>query len=477
MSPHETPNHNNDNDNDNNNDKDKLKPVVEVEAVLTTVSSTPVDPPGRTTKLTALDRAMGQHNLHVIFYYKTGSLDFDRAKLSWNQVLTLYPNVTGRLAKDEDGSWKVKFTDAGVRVYLAKARRGCVDEWLRVAGGEDELQLTVCDEVPDDPRYWSPFRMQITHFEGGGSALALSCPHMLADPMTVTLLIKSWTDTHHQLQITHPPFLHPLALSAPPKPKTTPYRAPKSDKLNPEHTTKMDSATFCFSDSAIRECLSEFCCSVLDATPFDVLIALFWTRIAKLKSKALDSEQKIVICIDMRKRMKAPLPYGYFGNAMYFSDLTIGNEHFDSNDVGHVAEMVHRLVTGVTEEEFMSTIGWLESRKDDQGKYAPPFKMYGPELTCVNMEHMFAPKNTHGSESEAQPLMYMASFDKDQTPAHVSYRVTNAEGEGLIFVLPSPDGGLARRVSVTLPEEEIQTLLEDDVILRLKPTLLLSGRG
>ncbi|KAK9716213.1 hypothetical protein RND81_06G218700 [Saponaria officinalis] len=298
---------------------------------------------------------------------------------------------------------------------------------------------------------------------------------MLADPMTVTLLIKAWTDTHHQHLIAHPPFLHPLALTNPPKPNITSasssYHSPNSDKSNPQHSPKMSSATFSFSSSTITQCLSEFCGTVPNATPFDLLTALFWTRIARQKTKTRDSDKKIVTCIDMRKRLSAPFPYGYFGNAMYFSDLTVANKDIDSNDVAHVTEQVHRHVAGVKEEEFMSAIGWLESR------CAPPFKMHGPELTCVNLEHLIAPTGVNVIESERQPLMYMASFDKDQKPAHVSYQVTNAEGEGLILVMPSPEGLLARRVSVTLPEDEIRTLLEDDVILCLKPTLLLSGRG
>ncbi|KAK9291405.1 hypothetical protein L1049_019352 [Liquidambar formosana] len=68
--------------------------------------------------------------------------------------------------------------------------------------------------------------------------------------------------------------------------------------------------------------------------------------------------------------------------------------------------------------------------------------MYGPELTCVSMEHMIispAPKenSTHRS------LTYAAMFEKDEKPVHVSYHVGNVEGEGLIMVMPSPEEGMA----------------------------------
>jgi hypothetical protein len=49
-------------------------------------------------------------------------------------------------------------------------------------------------------------------------------------------------------------------------------------------------------------------------------------------------------------------------------------------------------------------------------------------------------------------------------------------GEGLIVVLPSVEEGLARTVIVTLPEEEMPQLCEDQAIQRLQPTMLISGR-
>jgi hypothetical protein len=43
-------------------------------------------------------------------------------------------------------------------------------------------------------------------------------------------------------------------------------------------------------------------------------------------------------------------------------------------------------------------------------------------------------------------------------------------------VLPSVEEDLARTVIVTLPEEEMPQLCEDQAIQRLQPTMLISGR-
>lgn len=452
---------------------------MKVHSVLTIVSSTPVEK-GRVWPLSPLDHAMGQHSLHVIFYYRSGSFDMDRIRAPLNEVLSLYPIVTGRLARDGDGDgdWQVKCTDAGVRFYIAKASIR-VDEWLRFAGAHDEKLLSSWEDVPDDPHIWSPFRIQLTEFEGGGAAVALSCPHMLADPTSATLLIKSWTDAVHREPISHPPFLHPLALSPPPTTTTTAaspsYYASKSTNSIPQKPPKMASATFCFSDSTITNSLSEVRSTLPNATPFDLLAALFWTRISRLKGVAQESTCSMSICMDMRKRLQAPLPYGYFGNALHFSQLRATAHELECGDLSHVVGLVQQHVAGLNlEDEFWSSVDWFRSMKDEQqGKLAPPFRMYGPELTCVNMDHMIAPV----ANLESQPLMYMTGFEKGQKPVHVSYQVGNSEGEGLILVMPSPEGGLATRVAVMLPEEEMEGLMEDKAILSLEPTLLLSGRN
>ena len=136
---------------------------VELQSVLTVVSSTPVNPPDQVCPLTPLDRAMGQHSVHVIFYFRSGSIDFDGIRPALNEVLTLYPNVIGRLAKDEDGNWVIRCTDAGVRVHRAKVGTS-VDEWLRSASANDEKFLTLRQDMPDDPKYWAPYRMQVYFF-------------------------------------------------------------------------------------------------------------------------------------------------------------------------------------------------------------------------------------------------------------------------------------------------------------------------
>ncbi|GAU11618.1 hypothetical protein TSUD_346100 [Trifolium subterraneum] len=316
---------------------------VTLESKLTVVSSRPVKS-GKTHKLSGVDHRMGYHTLHLIFYYKNQekwfeSFELDPLRESLSEVLSIYPTVTGRLAreKEEDGDWEVKCNDAGVRVI--KANVDCtIDEWLSSsASGSDEKQLIAWDDMPRDTSTWSPFRIQ------------------------------------------------------------------------PE--------------------------------------------------KVYDQNHSLSICRDFRKLIKPSLPIGYFGNALHFSNLSIKVQEMENGQLEDIANLIHKHLNEVTEEEIWSSIESFETQKESMPKC-----MYGSELTCVYME-----------EEEALSLLYESMFSNSEKPAHVSCRIGNVDDEGLITVMPSSEGGFARNVIVMLQEEELDKLCNDQEILKLEPTIILAG--
>lgn len=300
---------------------------------------------------------------------------------------------------------------------------------------------------------------------------------MHADITSATLLFKSWTEAQRKKPIEHPPFFNPQALRGRPIPNTNTNSIKSHATISKPHDITTSTATFKFSNSVIQQCLTEVHEDCPNATPFDLLAALFWTRISRLKGPKNDSENSLSICIDFRRQLQTPaLPLGYFGNALHFSALSMKGGEIDQATLGHVVQLVHRHVLGIEEEEFWTVIDWFEAQKEEGGKFAQPFRMYGPELTCISLEHMAVPSTVAGSPTESS-LIYAAAFGEDIKPVHVSYHVGNVEGEGLIVVMPSSEEGLSRTVMVTLPEKELAELCEDQAILRLEPTMLLSGKS
>ncbi|GAB2211463.1 hypothetical protein Droror1_Dr00024776 [Drosera rotundifolia] len=458
------------------------KSRVTVDSMLTIVSSMPVQW-GQSTRLTALDHAMLPHSLHVIFYYEGSmslnpndddpSLGFDKIRPSLCEVLTMFPLVTGRLAVDEDGKWEVRWTDAGVRMLRARVE-ATVEEWLATADGEEEMELVKWEDLPHDPSIWSPFRIQINEFQRGGVAIGLSCTHLLADPTSVTLFFKAWTEIHRRQAISNPPLLDLPNLYQNQSTTNTKLTSKKFDESKgageESSSVTMATATFSFNSSVMEHHLSQIHDKFPNATAFDFLTALFWTRIVHLKVPRDRKKESLSICTDIRKHLDVPSPCVYFRNALHFSQLMLDRNALEGSELRYVVEQVQHHMSKV-EEEISLSLGCFTKMKN---KYDPPFTMYGPGLTCVNMEHMIRTASPEGTTS--YPSVYTTMFVEDVKPDHVSYQVGNVDGEGLILVMPSPDEGLARRVTVTLPGEQMAKLLEDDVILSLQPMLILSGR-
>ncbi|KAF7143601.1 hypothetical protein RHSIM_Rhsim05G0161300 [Rhododendron simsii] len=451
---------------------EKKNSLVNVHSKLTVVSSRPIGP-GKIHQLSPLDHAMGRHSIHVVFYYRTNpfldSSDLASLRVSLSELLCSYPPVTGRLAAQQpaegshgggggsDNYWVVKCNDAGVRMLWAKVG-ATLDEWLGFGSGSDERDLTVWEDMPDDPSIWSPFCIQISDFEGGGLTIGLSCSHMHADQTSATLLVKSGAELQRGEPISQPPVFHQF-----PTPDSKP-----SPKTN----------TILFPDAKMKQCLCEIHMECPDATPFDALLALFWTQVVRLNPPVEQNHSHyLTICRDSRKLIHPPLPIGYFGNALHFSRLSLDTEALQSWGLERVVGIVHNHVASVEEEDLCSVVDCFEREKGEElERYEQPFVMYGPELTCVSLEHMIIPSGPKGSTTTCESLMYEAMFREDEKPVHVSYHVGNVEGEGLITVMPSPEGGLGRTVTVTLPVDQIAKLCADEAVLDLDPTMLMNGK-
>ncbi|PIN02202.1 Quinate O-hydroxycinnamoyltransferase [Handroanthus impetiginosus] len=435
---------------------------VKVQSMLSVVSSKPIES-GKIHRFSSLDQAMGLHTIHIVFYYSSNPFedgpmpsDLDNLRVALSRLLDQFPTVTGRLTRGVDGAWEVKCNDAGVRMLQASV--GCtLVEWLRSADASEERDLTVWEDMPQDPSFWSPFRIQITNFKCGGVAIGLSCSHIHADITSATMLIKSWAEVHSGQPLTHSPIFHlPPAISSPNN-SISSFSPSKYTDPPP----KMSTITMKFSGPVIKKHLLQIQKQCPDATPFDILVALFWSRIAHWQEPLPNDKQKqtrsLCICTDSRRNQQ--ITYGYFGNALYFSVLDVDADKLMSGELGLVTESVHNHIEGLKRDDFLSFINSFgeERNKDEKG----PFQMYGPRLTCISIEH--------------ENMMYDAMFRKGERPVHVSYHVGNVGREGLIMVMPSGDAGLGQIVMVTLPEKQVASLSKDQAVLDLEPVMVLSG--
>ncbi|KAA8525360.1 hypothetical protein F0562_007222 [Nyssa sinensis] len=432
----------------------------------TVVSTKPVQP-GKFYSPSVLDLVMEHNHLRVVYYYPSlmrrefGEVT-QKLRDSISEMLSSFPVVTGRLQKTEEGRWRIKCNDAGVRMVEARAK-GSVEEWLQCVDKEKELQLVHWEEMFHKPYFWSTFYVQLTEFEEGGLAIGLSCTHLLADPICATMFIKAWADTTLGGKMITPPLFHPLPPRRPGNRNINhqPYthlinHYNSSSILNPTPTiaTKQATVTLAFTDEMVRACIAMARTPGAPVgsspSPFEALAALFWVCVSKVRGTK-QGPTNMSLCLDMRKVLG--LDKGFFGNCMVYNK--VHGECLEENELTNAAMAIREVVKKMDSEGIMDLIEWLE-RKDYQ---SPPL-MNDHDLVCANLEGVD---------------LYSAMFENGVKPICASYYIEPEFGEGQVLILPSTpvEGPFSRVVMVTLQEDEVIKLCGDALFLQFSPTILM----
>lgn len=307
---------------------------------------------------------------------------------------------------------------------------------------------------------------QLTQFEGGGLAIAISCAHMLADAVCLSALVTAWADMNLLGKMLSPPCFHPLP---PPRVGDAPNRQhPPSRALVDHYATSMESespeaggfatATFAFSDEMVRSILAEAQAADDGATApsvFVALAALFWAAVSRAKGKDRGLVD-MTVCMDARKALN--LSRSFFGNAMVFAGVRGGEIGGSKLEVA--AKAIADATKAIDYEGVAGLMEWLDSRTSGEGTGGPALRLCGQRLVCANWEGLSP---------------HLATFEQGLGPIHVSYYLEPVTGEGHILVLPQPrEESLGRVVAVTLPEAQLERLREDGHILRYQPKTLMS---
>ncbi|XP_030543088.1 protein ECERIFERUM 26-like [Rhodamnia argentea] len=437
----------------------------------TVVSTKPVQP-GKRFPLSVLDRLMEPRHLRIVYYYRSGNPgrkagEWTRTlRESLARTLTSFPKATGRLQRDGEGRWEIECNDAGVRAVEARAR-GSVEDWLRNAEREDELRLVHWEEMFDAPYFWSTFYVQMTEFEGGGFAIGLSCIHLLADPICATMFIKAWADMTLKAQLAAPPLFHPLPKRQPghqnePNHNTSLINHYKSsiNTPSPAPGAKFATLSLSFAEPIVRSCVAA--AQPVDQhvhwpglSPFKALAGLFWACISKVRG---NREGLVSMCLGLDVRKLLGLEREFFGNCMVYSNSLHAGDNEEDNSLPGAAKAIGEIMAKLDKNGVMDLIGWLELNDISHPESARSLNF--PELLFLNLEGIGP---------------HTARFEHAHSPIQVSCYFEPPCGQGQVVILPSAteDAPMSRVVMVTLREDELAKLLEDDLLKSFSPTILM----
>ncbi|KAI6680130.1 hypothetical protein NL676_034011 [Syzygium grande] len=434
----------------------------------TVVSTKPVQP-GKRFPLSVLDRLMEPKHLRVVYYYQSDGPGREAGEWtrmlreSLARTLTSFPKATGRLQRDGEGRWEIECNDAGVRAVEARAR-GSVEDWLRNAGREDELRLVHWEEMFQTPYFWSTFYVQVTEFEGGGFAIGLSCIHLLADPICATMFIKAWADMTLNAQLTAPPSFRPLPKRQPGR-RSDPdhsnslinHYKTSIDTSNPNPSAKFTTLSLAFTEPVVQSCVAmAWPMDVPDGpgpSPFEALAGLFWACISKVKGKR-EGLVSMRLGLDVRKILG--LEREFFGNCMVYNNSLRAGDNEEDNSLPGAAKAIGEMMAKLDKNGVMDLVEWLELSDDSRPENARSLNF--SELLFLNLEGI-------------EP--HTAHFEDTHAPIHVSCYLEPSCEQGQVVILPSTpaDGPMSRVAMVTLPEDELVKLLEDDLLKSLGPTV------
>ncbi|KAH6806436.1 hypothetical protein C2S51_031267 [Perilla frutescens var. frutescens] len=82
---------------------------------------------------------------------------------------------------------------------------------------------------------------------------------------------------------------------------------------------------------------------------FDVVAACAWRCRTMAISRKPDEETKFIFVVDIRKRMKPPLPMGYYGNGVIYSMAVTTAEKLSKNPLHYAVELMRKVKHEATE--------------------------------------------------------------------------------------------------------------------------------
>ncbi|KAJ3703755.1 hypothetical protein LUZ61_007460 [Rhynchospora tenuis] len=304
----------------------------------------------------------------VYFYKKTEATNFfsvEVLKDALSKALVLFYPLAGRHVVGSDG-----------RVELDCNAKGCFFVIARLECTFDSINFQPLSElkhlfVPNIKMAGSPFVMlmiQVTYLKCGGVVLGFAFNHVFGDARGSFHFIQTWASiTRGDLSSIIPPSFDqtPLRARSPPIVKFD-HTEYTGETITRPALTSIMTTKFRLSKDQVRTLKSR--CSEVNFTKissFCVIVSLVWKCYCVAQGLDPDSTSHIIFLVDIRDRLKPPLPRHHFSNAIVWRSLQSKVSKITSNPLRNVAESVRSAVDSVNDEYVRSLIDYLEIMKNE----------------------------------------------------------------------------------------------------------------
>ncbi|KAH7423519.1 hypothetical protein KP509_12G059200 [Ceratopteris richardii] len=322
----------------------------------------------------------------TVFFYpapSTGAADphdvVSKLRQCLSDILVPYHFMTGRLAASEEGGLQIDCNRKGA-LFASASSKLALDEvgdltYPNPAFRSLVLQAPKADKMTDSPL----FMMQVTVFRCGGFCIGFSMNHAVFDGYGAFEFLLNFSS-----------LARGEGLVVEPKPDRTMLKPRKPPQINFEHTEylkltdvpkdssfttadiadvdfaamqlsqKHEFKVFPFSGDMLNRlknvAMSD--ASLQKCSTFDAIAAHVWQSRTKALGMPPLAPSKMLYAVDIRSRLRPPLPKGFVGNGIVSGFVSLPAEKLQKEDLSYAVRKVQEATEKITDEYVRSSLDW-----------------------------------------------------------------------------------------------------------------------
>ncbi|KAI3811504.1 hypothetical protein L1987_21228 [Smallanthus sonchifolius] len=402
--------------------------------------------------LSELDQTGVTTHVPTIYFYKQSPQDWltvlQTLKTSLSSTLVHFSPLAGRLSFIAGGRLELECNAQGVQFMEAYADTKLV-ELDTLLPSPIYHQLIPSIDYQNTPLEEIPLLvLQVTRFACGGFSLGFNISHVVADGQSALHFVSEWARVCRGESLDTPPYLDRKVLRAGDPPRTCEminheeYGPPPVliDDQSGENerekettvtmlkltTTQVDKLRNKANQSRKSETSHGF-------TQYEAITAHIWRTSCKARNHKPEQPTALAICVDVRSKMRPPLPQKYFGNAIVNVIATGCSGEIVSQPLGFVSGKIRDVIIKVDDEYVNSVIEFLKNQ-DDLSQFRELIPMDGDE------GHFYGNPNV-GVISWLTLPIYGADFGWGKE-VHMGPGTHESDGDSLILHGKDGDGSL-----------------------------------
>ncbi|KAE8703370.1 putative Cysteine-rich RLK (RECEPTOR-like protein kinase) 8 [Hibiscus syriacus] len=255
----------------------------------------------------------------------------------------------------------IDYYEEGVPFIEARVN-GCLSDYLEAVELERLNQLLPLEPFRHLSGLHPLLAVQFNVFDCGGIALALCCSHKMVDSSTVSAFLKSWSafarGTNGEI-----PRLHLLEASS--------RFFPTRDWISPDTLSslkrvwfkegKYKTRSFVFDANAVKTLMFKAKTKNLEhPSRAETLTAFIWKHamLASRSTSGIVKPSVIIQAVNMRRKMKQPLPDYSIGNLFWFATTTYNNSADKDTELHELAYIATQSVENFDTEGLQGDEGF-----------------------------------------------------------------------------------------------------------------------